>query len=221
MLTLALVNNWTVRTADISTAFLHAKAATEDLFMFPPAEFYNPEDQVVWKLNKAIYGLRSSPKAWQNHLAETLQQLAWHGTFGQRTQRLQNSNKRRPFVLCYVDDLLFLGKATAVNTLFSNIQQQLLLRQTGDLTVGNTVSFLGRNISNKGDYYEISLADNYTTDLLKEADMLNCNAAPAPGTKAASSEMEQPLTKEQHSAYRRAVGKLQWMTYTRPISATQ
>ena len=115
-----------------------------------------------------------------------------------------------------MDDLLFLGEATAVNTLFSNIQQQLLVRQTGDLTVGNTVSFRWRNISNNGDYYAISLADNYTTDLLKEADMLNCNAAPATGTKAASSEMEQPLTKEQHSAYRRAVGKLQWMTSTRP-----
>ena len=120
------------------------------------------------------------------------------------------------FVLCYVDDLLFLGEATAVNTLFSNIEQQLLLRQTGVLAVGNTISFLGRNICNKEDYYEISLADNYTTDLLKEADMLNCNAAPAPGTKAASSEMEQPLTKEQHSAYRRAVGKMQWMIYTGP-----
>ena len=90
----SIVNNWIARTGDISTAFRHAKAATEDLFMFPPAEFYNPEDQVLWKLNKAIYGLRSSPKAWQNHLAETLQQLG-HGMFGQRTQRLQNSNRRR------------------------------------------------------------------------------------------------------------------------------
>ena len=50
-------------------------ALTFNLFMFPPTEFYNPEDNIVWKLNKAIYGLRSSPKAWQNHLAETLQQL--------------------------------------------------------------------------------------------------------------------------------------------------
>jgi hypothetical protein len=33
--------------------------------MFPPTGFYNPEDHIVWKLSKAIYGLRSSPKAWQ------------------------------------------------------------------------------------------------------------------------------------------------------------
>ena len=120
------------------------------------------------------------------------------------------------FVLCYVDDLLFLGEPTAVNKLFTDIQQHLLLRPTGDLSVGNTVNFLGRNIANKGDYYEISLADNYATELLNEAGMANSKPAPAPGTKISNTEQEQALNAEEHSAYRRAVGKLQWMTYTRP-----
>ena len=54
--------------------------------------------------------------------------------------------------------------------------------------------------------------------MLEEASMLNCNPAPAPGnnTLKATSEMEQELNKEEHAAYRRMVGKLQWMTYTRP-----
>ena len=42
LLTMSLVNNWKVRAGDISTAFLHAKAATDDLFMFPPTEFLQP-----------------------------------------------------------------------------------------------------------------------------------------------------------------------------------
>ena len=36
LLTMSLVNKWKVKAGDISTAFLHAKAATDDLFMFPP-----------------------------------------------------------------------------------------------------------------------------------------------------------------------------------------
>ena len=119
------------------------------------------------------------------------------------------------FVLCYVDDLLFLGEPTVVDKLFTDIQQHLL-RPTGDLTVGNTINFLGRNITNKGDYYEVSLSDKYTTDLLHEAGMANSKAAPAPGTKVSNTDLEQPLNTEEHKAYRRAVGKLQWMTYTRP-----
>ena len=30
---------------------------------------------ILWRLKKAIYGLRSSPKAWQDHLANILQEL--------------------------------------------------------------------------------------------------------------------------------------------------
>ena len=130
--------------------------------MFPPTEFYNPQDNIVWKLNEAIYGLRSSPKAWQNHLAESLQQL----TSEPNVFKTATGNA---FILVYVDDLLVLGEPAVVNKLFADIQQQLLLRPTGDLTAGNSVNFLGRNISNKGDYNEISLATTYPTKLLKEA----------------------------------------------------
>jgi len=103
----ALTFNWIVRTGDISTAFLHAKAAQGDLFLFPPTEFYNPEDQIVWKLNKAIYGLRSSPKALQNHLAETLQQLSMQRLTGE--PNLFKKATRNAFILVYGDDLLFLN----------------------------------------------------------------------------------------------------------------
>lgn len=135
-----------------------------------------------------------------------------------RSESVFKTTAGNAFILCYVDDLMFLGEPTTVAALFTGIQQQLLLRPTGDLTIGNTVSFLGRNITNQGDYYEISLADSYTTELLTETSMIQCNAAPAPGTSAlkATADTEQHLTPEEHSAYRRAVGKLQWMTYTRP-----
>ena len=80
LLTLSCNNNWIVGTGGISTAFLHAAAAAAaaaatDLYMYPPREFYRPRDGVIWKLRRAIYGLCSSPKAWQTHLAEVLQQL--------------------------------------------------------------------------------------------------------------------------------------------------
>jgi len=104
---MALTFNWIVRTGDISTAFLHAKAATEDLFMFPPTGFYKPEDNIVWKLNKAIYGLRSSPKAWQNYPAETFQQLGMQRLTSE--PNVFNTATGNAFILVYVDDLLFLG----------------------------------------------------------------------------------------------------------------
>ena len=64
LLTMAQRNYWTIQAGDVSTAFLHAPAATDNLYMWPPPELYpsGHNTTTVWKLNKAIYGLRSSPK---------------------------------------------------------------------------------------------------------------------------------------------------------------
>ena len=48
--------------------------------------------------------------------------------------------------------------------------------------------------------------------------MQTSNPAAAPGTATLkqSTNDEAPLDKQEHADYRRAVGKLQWLTYTRP-----
>ena len=48
--------------------------------------------------------------------------------------------------------------------------------------------------------------------------MTTCNAAPAPGISHPKTtiEDETALDQEQHSAYRRLVGKIQWLAHTRP-----
>ena len=53
---------------DVSTAFLHA-LMNEEVFVWPPKEFY-PEGKCLWRLKKAMYGLRQAPKLWQEHFAE-------------------------------------------------------------------------------------------------------------------------------------------------------
>ena len=124
--------------------------------------------------------------------------------------------------MAYVDDLLFLGEEQIVNKLFKEIQQHFLLRPAGALSPGNSVAFLGRNITNRGDHYESSLSilsDHYTTTLPTETNLQDSKPAPAPGTsalKTATADHEQALSAEEHAQYRRAVGKPQWMTYTRP-----
>ena len=52
LLTLACNNGWIGLTGDMSAAFLHAAAATTDLYLYPPKEFYKPEDNILRKLLK-------------------------------------------------------------------------------------------------------------------------------------------------------------------------
>ena len=95
----------------------------------PPREFYNPTGGIVWKLNKATYGPRSSPKARQNHLCDVLQQLKLERSSAE--PNIYMTPTRDCYFLVYVDDLLFLGQQQTVDKLFTAIQQQLLLRPTG------------------------------------------------------------------------------------------
>ena len=60
--------NWIARLVDVSTAFLHAPIAKDhdgkqrDVYLWPPKELC-PQQDKIWRLKKAMYGLRSSPKA--------------------------------------------------------------------------------------------------------------------------------------------------------------
>ena len=77
ILAIALAMNWMIKVGDISTAFLHAFVApVTGISLRPPKEFY-PQRNILWRLKKAMYGLRSSPKAWQDHLANILQKLGF------------------------------------------------------------------------------------------------------------------------------------------------
>ncbi len=61
-----------------------------------------------------------------------------------------------------------LRRRATTNKILEPMQQHLLLRPTGTLTVGNTASLFGRNITNRGDYYGLGLADSYNKTLFEE-----------------------------------------------------
>ena len=168
LLTMAQRNHWTIQAGDVSTAFLHAPAATDNLYMWPPPELYSSghNTTTVWKLNKAIYGLRSSPKSWQDHFAQVLQQMGLSRLTSE--PNVYRNNEQTMFVMVYVDDLLFLGQQQEVDKTFKEVQKHVLLRPTGTLGIGQTIQFLGRDIHNNGDFLEVSLKPEYITTLLKE-----------------------------------------------------
>jgi hypothetical protein len=74
LLTLSVAFGWDVSTGDIGTAFLYALITGEDIYVIPPAEYY-PDQNVVWKLKRAPYGLKNSPRLWQDHFAFVMKKL--------------------------------------------------------------------------------------------------------------------------------------------------
>ena len=60
---------WEVLIGDVKTAFLHA-TLPEHVYVLPPPNLR--QEGRVWRLGKALYGLRRSPQLWQEHLAACL-----------------------------------------------------------------------------------------------------------------------------------------------------
>ena len=137
LLTLAIFKQWFVRAGDISTEFLHAPTGKDNLYMWPPAEFYGQHPTIVWQLLQAIYGLRTSLKSWQDFLADVLKQLGLTRLVSE--PNVYRNAQQTVFVMVNVDDLLFLGEQSEVNRIFEAIQQKVSLRPPGEFTLKNNL----------------------------------------------------------------------------------
>ena len=72
LLLFAIQKGYTIIFGDVSTAFLHAELKSGDVIhVRPPKEYYGWTN-LVWELLSPLYGLRTSPKDWQDYIAEVL-----------------------------------------------------------------------------------------------------------------------------------------------------
>ena len=213
LLTLATAFNWCVWTGDVSTAFLHA-LVNSDIFVIPPLEFY-PEGQTLWKLKRALYGLRNSPQLWQTHLASVMEKNGFKRM--KSDPNLYVHTEKRVYVLGYVDDLMFFGNKKHVEQCVSDLRKDLLLKVTGTLEEGSEVSFLGRRILRNAEGVQLCMDPKYVDQMLELYNMKNCKPAVAPGTDTLRKHVEntEPLGPEDHKRYRRVVGQLLWLSNTR------
>ena len=170
--------NWIARLGDVSTAFLHAPVAKDhdgkqhDVYLWPPKELC-PQQDKIWQLKKAMCGLRSSPKALQDYLAEVLQKLSFVRLKSE--PNVYTNTTRDCYIMVYVDDLLVLGDKTAVDSTFEAVQKQVLLKHIGYLEPGKPQQSLGRNIDHFGNYCNLGLGDSCIDNMIEESGMTNCN----------------------------------------------
>ena len=74
-LSLVVSRDWCIRQIDVSNAFLRG-FLTEEVYMQQPPGFEDSRcPQYVCKLQRALYGLKQSPRAWYARLSDKLHQL--------------------------------------------------------------------------------------------------------------------------------------------------
>ena len=76
-LSLAVNFNWPLYQLDIKNAFLNGELVEEVYIELPPRFFDDQGNKKVCKLNKSLYGLKQSPRAWFGRFSQVLRRYRY------------------------------------------------------------------------------------------------------------------------------------------------
>lgn len=124
---------------DVRTAFLNAQLDEEVYVKIP--EGAGDTANYVWKLNKAMNGLKQAPRAWYKTLRKSLNSLGYFQTNADPSLYIKQTPKVYSMILVYVDDLLIAGRFPEVESVKNEIAKIFEVKDEGEATF-----FLGISI---------------------------------------------------------------------------
>ena len=204
---------WTATACNISTAFLHA-SMTERILMRPPSE-YSPNENCLWLLKRAMYGLKQTPPLWQTHFTKVMAELGFHRCKTDSNLYCHDSTELY-YVLRYVDDLLVCGTPERTKEFTDRLSREVLLKTESELKPQTSIDFFCRTLKHNGASIDVSRPIAYVTDLLKLCGMKDSKPSPTTGTSTISKIQPEPLDRNEHKKYRAIVGRLLWLALIRP-----
>ncbi|CAL2246130.1 unnamed protein product [Prunus armeniaca] len=210
LLYVAVNNGRPLYQMDVKNAFLHGDLEEEVYMKLPLDHPQGCDSNLVCKLHKSIYGLKQSPRSWYSKLSSVLEAVDFPLSNADSSLFIRIGFVGKLVVLIYVDDLIITGdNGEEITNLKHSLHQKCALKDLGVLKY-----FLGIEMetSHKGLFLN---QHKYVLDLLQEADMINSKLACTPLDSKLKIDMEgEPLNNISH--YQRLVGKLIYLTITRP-----
>jgi hypothetical protein len=213
VLSLAVSRGWTLRQVYVSNAFLHG-FLSENVYMQQPPGFEDSHyPSHVCKLQRSIYGLKQSPRAWYARLSECLFQLGFVSSKADTSLFIFSQGDIRIYMLVYVDDIVIAGSTTAVvDRLVQSLSESFPIKDMGKLDY-----FLGLEAAYTSGGMTLTQR-KYALDLLHRVSMENCNPTSTPlrATEQLARDTGTLLGADDSLRYRSVVGGLQYLTLTRP-----
>ncbi|RVX15359.1 Retrovirus-related Pol polyprotein from transposon TNT 1-94 [Vitis vinifera] len=212
LLSMAAMCSWSLYQLDIKNAFLHGDLAEEVYMEQPPGFVAQGESGLVCRLHRSLYGLKQSPRAWFSRFSSVVQEFgmlcstADHSVFYHH-----NSLGQCIYLVVYVDDIVITGSdQDGIQKLKQHIFTHF---QTKDL--GKLKYFLGIEIAQSSSGVVLSQR-KYALDILEETGMLDCKPIDTPMDPNVKLVPGQGEPLGDPGRYRRLVGKLNYLTITRP-----
>ena len=211
LLALAAHEAWEVHHMDVKSAFLNGELQEEVYVQQPPGFTDMGNQNKVFKLHKALYGLHQAPRAWNQKLDSNLVALGFQKNTSEHAIYCKGVGTERLVVGVYVDDLVITGSSAGLIAEFKEEMTQLF--EMSDL--GLLHYYLGIEVKQIKD--GISLCQRaYAMKILEKAGMKGCNPCQTPMVTRLklSKKSEKPTVDA--TKYRSLVGSLRYLVHTRP-----
>ena len=209
IISLAANLDWPLHQLDVKNAFLHGDL-TETVYMAQPPGFES-KGEYVCHLKKSIYGLKQSPRAWFDKFSKAVVSHGMTRSQADHSVFFKKTKTGIVILVVYVDDIVITGSdREGIQILINHLSSSFLTKFLGKLRY-----FLGIEVARSK--AGISLSQRkYTLDILQDTGYL--------GSKPVATPMESNLKLmpdegefiDDPDTYRRLVGKLIYLTITRP-----
>jgi len=160
-----------------------------------------------------LYDLCQAGRQWYTKLSTFLLSNNCSISAADHSLFLKYNNDKLTVILIYVDDLVLTSDDTEeINTIIASLHHHFMIKNLGNLTY-----FLGLEIARNSSGLHLSQR-KYTLDLLHESGMLDFAlvATPMTHTSRLSPDQGSPLDADATFQYRRLLGRLIYLTNTRP-----
>jgi hypothetical protein len=210
LLAVAAAKNWHLHQLDVNNAFLHGEL-DEEVYMELPPGFGAKGGSQVCKLTKSLYGLKQASRQWFAKFSNTLIKLGFIQSKSDYSLFTRLDGSSFIALLVYVDDIVLAGNdAKAISVFTQLLNQQFKLKDLGDLKF-----FLGLEIARKSSGISVCQR-KYALDILDDSGLLACKPSKFPMDSNLRLSKHEGLLLDDPTSYRRLIGRLLYLTITRP-----
>ncbi|XP_014519717.1 uncharacterized protein LOC106776760 [Vigna radiata var. radiata] len=183
----------------------------EEVYMEPPPGLNVHKKGQVCRLIKSLYGLKQASRKWFEKLSTFLTFVNYIQSKSDHSLFIKGTPTRFSTLLVYVDDIILAGNSMAeINHIKGLLHNRFQIKNLGELKY-----FLDLEVARSKKGIHLSQR-KYALDILKETRMMGCKPCSTPFLSDTSSLYKMDNYLDDQSSYRRLIGKLLYLTKTRP-----
>ncbi|CAM8883274.1 unnamed protein product [Rhodiola kirilowii] len=212
LLAVAAAKKWPIYQLDVDNAFLHG-SLDEEVYMKLPIGFYKKEKAAgqVCKLVKSLYGLKQASRQWFAKFSEAIIDFGFQRSLNDYSLFTMKKDGNFLILLVYVDDVVITGTSSAlISEVKQYIHDKFKIKDLGFLKY-----FLGLEVA-RSDAGIFLNQRKYAIELLEENNLLQCKPAKSPMNAKHKLSLSTEALLLDALPYRKLVGKLIYMSITRP-----